>query len=199
MEEKSNILQKLDPPTTEIVSAVSDLQLIPNMPSKNVNEELPTYIQVLQETGAPLLNPSSTGELASSNKEGSDEHSSAGYSGGLNPSDTNTPAPRDMGSLAASINMGVLGSNPPSQPPSSFRTVDNLPTLPMDAASATLMRELRQVTDVEDLSGQFEHACRKGVARGGYSEVFMTHLRDHTKSNPIQVSLSAWFCITLSH
>ncbi len=159
------------------------------MPSQKVKQEL--SIQVSQEgTEIPLLNPFSSGDPARSNKTGSDELSSAGYSGGLN-SDTNTPliSSQDMGSLTASINMEVLGFKPPLQLPAPFQPVDSLPTSPMDAASVTLMGELRQVTDVEDLSGQFEHTCRKGVARGGYSEVYMTHLRDHTKSNVIQVSL----------
>ena len=193
MEKRPKFLQKSDPPTTEKVSAVSDLQLIPNMPSQIVNQELPTSIQVSQEgTEAPLLNPSSSGELASSNKKESDKLSSAGYSGGVNPSDTNiSPTSfQDSRGFAPSF-LSALGSIPPSQPPAPFQTVDNLPTSPMDAASATLMGELRQVTDVEDLSGQFEHTRRKGVARGGYSEVYMTHLRDHTHSNFIQVSLSA--------
>ncbi len=147
----------------------------------------------IQVSQAPLLNPSSSSGLASSNKKGSDDRSSVGHNGGLNPSDTNSPPvfSQDMRSLADSIDMEVLGSKPPSQPPALFQTVDNLPISPMDAASVTLMRELRQVTDVEDLSDRFEHTRRKGVARGGYSEVYMTHLRDLTKSNLIQVRLSA--------
>ncbi len=93
--------------------------------------------------------------------------------------------------LTSAPSLTILPHSPIASPHS--------PNEPATLHLHTLIDELKQLTDVEDLSGQFEHTRRKGVARGGYSEVYLTHLRDHTKSNLIPVSLSACFYITLSH
>src|SRR5260370_37064347 len=62
----------------------------------------------------------------------------------------------------------------------------SVPQLPeasqtVDLTSPALIEELRGATDVEDLTGQFEHARRNRVARGGYSEVYMAHWKCGTK------------------
>ncbi len=70
------------------------------MPLQKVNQELPTNIQVFQESiKVPLksINPSSPSESASSIKKGSVRLSSAGHNRGPNPSDMNIPlvSPQD--------------------------------------------------------------------------------------------------------
>lgn len=203
MEEKPEFSKKLDPPITQIDPTVVDLQVTSNTPSQGINPDHPTGIHVFQEhTEASLSESSCSSEPASLNNKGFDELSSPEWSGGLNPSDTNTSlfSSKDVGSATTpSTNMEVSGYESLSQPLVPFQTVDIAPASPMDAASAALMRELGQTTGVEDLSDQFEHTHRKGVARGGYSEVFVTHLRDHTTSSLVQVGFSIPFRTTLAH
>jgi len=156
--------------------------------SWQVVNQVPTSIQVFREgIQAPPLHAANPGELEGSNREESDQFSMPSYSGSPNPFGTNSSPVSSIGSLASSINMEKPPSEPPSLPFSSSQTLDNFPTSPIDAASDTLLSELRKVTDVEDLSGRFDHTHRKLVARGGYSEVCTTHLRDDIESNLIQV------------
>ncbi len=75
------------------------------------------------------------------------------------------------------IGTAVQGFEPLSapQPCEAFQSLD--PTL------AALIEELRRATDVENLTGHFEHTHRSRVARGGYSEVYITHWRRHMQPN----------------
>ncbi len=67
------------------------------------------------------------------------------------------------------------------------------PALPTGTTWAALIGELRQASDVEDLSGQFDHTHRRWVAAGGYSEVYLTYWRVSTQTNPVPVCLCISF------
>ena len=187
MGENSESLQKLDSPVVGVVSAVGNLRMIPNTLSQDSAESISfnsTWEENIEGVPSRLSN---SDELANSSNKETHKVGIAGSDKAISLSDSNKASfsSQDRVAVAGSPTIeDVRGSEfpPSSQRPGPLRTPDRTPK-----SLATLIDELKQSKDVQDLTGQFEHTSRRVVARGGYSEVHFTHWLDRTRTDSIPV------------
>ena len=208
MEEKSESLQKLDPPTVGLVSAAENFLMISNILSQNSAESIsPGFDSIWQENIEAA--PSNSDKLANSNNKETHKVDIAGSDKAIRPSHSKKASFSSQGTVAVTGPPTIVRSPPVanvrspavanvrspaivnvwgSKFPSSSRRPGPLQTPDRTPKSlAALIEELRESKDVEDLTGQFEHTSRRLVARGGYSEVHFTHWLDPTRTDSIPV------------